>query len=563
VLSTDQMEYAALNVYATIVVYEALRAFPDPFDASIITKEQLREGETVILLPREGKRVMLAKGTVTLVPRLNAARSTTSSAASSTHPPTYDALWLQKGSSGGQKQVNLDSKCVEIVLQDVYVPAGTLQFPDWTGNQEISTLEKATAGRVLWSVKCLRRPAPPPPPEAPVSLPLEEETSIPTDRQQHVPSVTPSPSPSPSIPTTSNTPSVGVGGGGAGSSTTPQQTHPPPAQEATSVWDREAAVIDELVLRALRCDESITFIGDIDAEGREIWDTEDVYNRASGEGQGAGEGGSNESEEKAAEVLDEEEEDHLCDKFHGTHVKLDPMHGLQRLFETFSKRHGGSPYVGSRCRDALFSPCQEDVEAVKRAMMRQNNWSEAQWKDYMRSNWKDVLQFCRRVICSPAIVLKRFNRIAEVYANITDAATGEPLFTARTWKQWKLLLRHIEWGCLSDPDPSIVSIYHILYYKKKNGLPVYGSARGTSQLEGYHQKLRDVVAAWLCSPQMADSIIREFVYRWNLLAASTYSGLSGECTGFYDQSRIEKIQEVTRGWYDSPLYADWRSSRSV
>ena len=302
-------------------------------------------------------------------------------------------------------------------------------------------------------------------------------------------------------------------------------------------------------------------LGDMDEEVRELWDhtnasSSDIRNSSSGQ-----EVFQIDTEEEEGQEIEEEEEEESCDHFHGTHIKLDTMHGMNRIFETWSKRHGVTPYVASRCRDAIFSPCKEDVEAVKVSTMRLHNWNEAQWKAYAKSNWRDVLTSCRRVIHAPAIILERLKRIAEVYANIKDAATNEPLFSKRTWKKWKAFMKHVERGCLSDPDPSVVTLYHVLYYKKSNGLPVYCCARGTSQLEGYHQKLRDAVPGWNCTPEMADCIMSEFVYRWNLMAASRYSGLPDECTGFFEQWRLEKIQDITSGWYPTPLFQHWKSTR--
>ena len=103
-----------------------------------------------------------------------------------------------------------------------------------------------------------------------------------------------------------------------------------------------------------------------------------------------------------------------------------------------------------------------------------------------------------------------------------------------------------------------------LYYTigtRKNGLPIYACARGTSQLEGYHLHLRDVIAAWNSSPRLAESILREFNFRWNLSMSIKYNGLPAEFGGYYEQSLTEEIQAITEGWYPTPLFSEWKSTR--
>ena len=57
------MEYAGLDVYASLLVYETLKAIPDPFDPSPLTKANLAEGDVIVLLPKGGKKEVLATGT--------------------------------------------------------------------------------------------------------------------------------------------------------------------------------------------------------------------------------------------------------------------------------------------------------------------------------------------------------------------------------------------------------------------------------------------------------------------------------------------------------------------
>lgn len=245
---------------------------------------------------------------------------------------------------------------------------------------------------------------------------------------------------------------------------------------------------------------------------------------------------------------------------HGPHVKLDLLHAQRRVTVVLSKSHGATAFATVRLRDLFSSPDPEDIAAVKKVKMRDEGMDEKDWKQYLKENYRDVLKYCKRVIPPPAVLLDRMDKFEALYPNIRDAATGKPLFNEEAWKRWRALKEHVARGCLSDPDPSYVNLYYTIG-TRKNGLPIYACSRGTSQLEGYHQKLRDIIAAWICSPRMAESILKEFNFRWNLAMAVKYCHLPKDCSGFYEQILIEQIQDITQGWYPSPLFKDWRSTR--
>jgi hypothetical protein len=134
------------------------------------------------------------------------------------------------------------------------------------------------------------------------------------------------------------------------------------------------------------------------------------------------------------------------------------------------------------------------------------------------------------------------------------------LFRKETWKRWNALKDHVRKGCLSDPPPERVSLYYVVG-KKRDGMDRYSCARGTSDLEGFHQKLATVLMGKNVSPEIAMGQVKEFVSRWNLNQEVTMYGLPSKYVGHSEQHLIERIQLLTSGWYEEALYPEWRSTK--
>ena len=65
--------------------------------------------------------------------------------------------------------------------------------------------------------------------------------------------------------------------------------------------------------------------------------------------------------------------------------------------------------------------------------------------------------------------------------------SGETLFKDALVKAANNALGHLKNGCVSDPDPRKVHLFH-LAGRTKDGLDKVRSARGTNRNEGYHQR---------------------------------------------------------------------------
>ena len=72
--------------------------------------------------------------------------------------------------------------------------------------------------------------------------------------------------------------------------------------------------------------------------------------------------------------------------------------------------------------------------------------------------------------------------------------SGETLFKDALVKAANNALGHLKNGCVGDPDPRKVHLFH-LAGRTKDGLDKVRSARGTNRNEGYHQRLLQLLGA--------------------------------------------------------------------
>jgi len=102
--------------------------------------------------------------------------------------------------------------------------------------------------------------------------------------------------------------------------------------------------------------------------------------------------------------------------------------------------------------------------------------------------------------------------------------SGETLFKDALVKAANNALGHLKNGCVSDPDPRKVHLFH-LAGRTKDGLDKVRSARGTNRNEGYHQRLLQLLGAFNISPLMTHYI--SWVCSVCKQAEVTQSGIGG------------------------------------
>jgi len=237
-------------------------------------------------------------------------------------------------------------------------------------------------------------------------------------------------------------------------------------------------------------------------------------------------------------------------------ARLDIFHAMLRISRTLKKGHGAFKIFMARFRDAMFLVNMKDVEIVCDALRRQG-YSEDDVKKKLDEDWVFIMRYCRRAVPSPDVLLKRFDRLCNAFADIKDAKTGEDFFRPNTKKIIKNLRSHIEKSCLSDIKG--IPLYVATGKDQKTGLTTYRCIRGTNGTEGYHRHIRQLLGMYCASPRLIHEILMEFNYRWNIRMAVKNRGLSKTVGEFYHQYILEDINNITHEWYPISNYHDWIS----
>jgi hypothetical protein len=254
--------------------------------------------------------------------------------------------------------------------------------------------------------------------------------------------------------------------------------------------------------------------------------------------------------------IGEMEEDAEHDNYFHKGVKQDIEHIFLRFARVLTKGHGVFGAFMSRLSDAFFVPSQEDIEFIKAALRRSGVSDE----DIKKKRWQYYKRRVRRRICLPKELEREFNRVVNLFANLEDAKTGKPLFGEKAWALYKSTLRHIRKGCLSD-IPGMA--YYVQTCEDSMGIPVFTCVRGTSALEGFHQKIRQVIRGFNVSPRYAIALLHEFIYRWNHDVDVRILGLPTKYANYYDGWEIEEEIEQTCSWeeLEKVAHSCWESTK--
>jgi len=213
-------------------------------------------------------------------------------------------------------------------------------------------------------------------------------------------------------------------------------------------------------------------------------------------------------------------------------VKNDLLHIFQRFSKVLSKQHGAFGSFMARLSDAFFVPSQDDLEFIREAL-RKAGLSE---EDIKAKSWQYFKPRVRRHVPKPKILEQDFKCVVNLFANLEDAETGLPFFNAKAWGVYRSTLKHIRRGCLSDKTGMK---YYVHIGDDSMGIPLYKCVRGTSALEGFHQKIRQLIRGFNLSPRLAIAMLYEYVHRWNHNIDVRLMGLPESYDFFYDGWEIE------------------------
>ena len=245
-------------------------------------------------------------------------------------------------------------------------------------------------------------------------------------------------------------------------------------------------------------------------------------------------------------------------KDEGNHkgTKQDLEHIFLRFARVLSKEHGAFPAFMARLSDAFFVASQADIKLIQ-AALRKHGLTDDQIK---AKPWQYYKKRVRRTVPGREILERDFKRVVNLFADLTDGKTGKPLFSNKAWALVRSTLKHIRKGCLSDIPGEC---YYVQTGVDSLGIPLFSCIRGTSALEGFHQKIRQLIRAFNCSPRFAIALLHEFIHRWNHDIDVRILGLPQKYANYYDGWEVEQEIEIASEWPENEEipHPSWQSTK--
>jgi hypothetical protein len=242
-------------------------------------------------------------------------------------------------------------------------------------------------------------------------------------------------------------------------------------------------------------------------------------------------------------------------------VKNDIEHIFLRFQRVLSKEHGAYYSFITSLRDAIFVLNDDDLEECFEVLRNKCGMSDEAIAKKMAYDFGWFLRRVRRLVPSPRDLERRYMAVYEAHKDIICQKSGKTLFgTTKANAQHLSTLKHIRRNCLSD-------IPFVTYYtplkRDKYGLMRWRCHRGTSQNEGLHQKLRQLIRGFSNSPRFLRAVVTEYLHQWNQNIDVRVRGLPSKYYGLYDGVLLESEIEKLAKNLDEPPHPEWIPTSSV
>ena len=238
-------------------------------------------------------------------------------------------------------------------------------------------------------------------------------------------------------------------------------------------------------------------------------------------------------------------------------VKNDIAHIFFRFEKALSKEHGVFSDFIRALRDAMFVIDPRDMDQCLNVLREKHGMSNDGIEKKLQYDFAWFLRRIRRKVPTPDELEQRYMRVYDTFKDIPCAKTGKGLFATKHGKKAHLsTLKHIRRNCLSDIP--FVSYYYPVG-EDSDGLTLYKCIRGTSALEGLHQKLRQLVRGFSSSPRFMKALVTVYIGRWNQRIEIEIRGLSEEYSGLYDGILLDEEIEKMASWNNdgTPPHSEW------
>ena len=170
-------------------------------------------------------------------------------------------------------------------------------------------------------------------------------------------------------------------------------------------------------------------------------------------------------------------------------------------------------------RAAVFIMVKSDVEEVKEVLKSKPGHS---WEYKMAFDFQYIAKRVRRRVPPPTILYNIIKAVFEFFKDKKDTKTGVILFHDKNKKKFNNMLEMVKKGYASDPVNIAMYIAktnrHGIPLVDKDGLTLYRSIRGTSNLESLHQYLTTSFGHTIAGPWYSDVLLRvvRHFYNWRM-----------------------------------------------
>lgn len=210
-------------------------------------------------------------------------------------------------------------------------------------------------------------------------------------------------------------------------------------------------------------------------------------------------------------------------------------------------------------RAASFIMVKEDVDNVKAVLQRKPGES---WEKKMAFDWQYIARRARRRVPPPHILYHRMKAVYDFFKDKVDSKTNVVLFNDRNRNKFENMLEMVKKGYASDPPN--VSLYtaktdsYGRIMVDKDGLVLYRSLRGTSNLESMHQYLTTSFGHTVASPYYSDCLltILRHMLNWRMSRKNRpgFPKLS-----HYNGLLIDRINSLYELIFGHAKYSEWSS----
>lgn len=211
-------------------------------------------------------------------------------------------------------------------------------------------------------------------------------------------------------------------------------------------------------------------------------------------------------------------------------------------------------------RSAVFIMHKGDMDDVKEVI---DSKGDTTWNKKLVFSFSYIAQRVRRKVPPPDILHHRLKAVYNFFKDKEDSRTKCPLFNDRARAKFESVLELAKNGFLSDPPGLLMYVPKTDINGKimidKDGLTLYRSLRGTSNLESLHQYLTTSFGHTTSGPWYSDALLTILRHQYNWRMSLRNRPHFPKCK-HYHELLIDRINEIYEQIYGHPKHINWISS---